>query len=492
MYGRMLIMMIANLYISRLALSYLGEDKFGLVSVISGLVVIGSFLSTVLETTAQRYISESLISKSKEDAKNMIQSVIYVYGIMIVASIVIVEVIGIPYVNLYLNQDIISSDKINLLFQLSVVTFMVTSLSSVLLAILIAFENIKYYSLITILEIVIKLILIMFPFYDGGSVVYYTSILLTSVIISRLMALLVIRNKYAYINLLPKNNFILVKKMFFFVKWNIIGGFASVLTVQGLNIVVNLFQGLSVNAARAIATQLNMSILQMVNSVQLVFNPRIVRYYVDGNYNSLNNVFLFNAKVTASFTATIIFLIGTNINGILLIWLDSYPEILNAFMVLMLVELFVASYSGPLLSIVQASEGIKKYQIIVGGTMLLNVPVCFFLLSIYDNPLIIYYVPILIGILCFILRVWYVSKMKVVNIKEYFFQVVVRVTFYFFLLLVVNHVVIGFLIVSPLIQVMLQLMMITLLYPFIVINSKERNKSIVILKKYLNKQLSRD
>jgi len=471
MYGRMLILMVINLYISRIVLNYLGPEKFGLMSVISGVVVIGTFLANVLEVTAQRYISESLSKENINDAVMTIQSLSYIYIIVVVGSIVIVELFGLYYINTFLNQDVLEVKELNLIFQMSVLIYFLSSMSSIFLSILIAFENVKYYSIVTLLEVFVKLFLVTFLNSFNSNIFYYLLILLISILVSRVYAYSYIKKTKPEISIKPLKNKLLLKKISYFVKWNLIGGFSSILTVQGLNVVVNVFQGLTVNAARAIATQLNLAILQMINSIQLAFNPKIVKLYINGDGKELNKIFLINAKLTAAFSALIIIVFNFKLNEVLVFWLGDYPDVLNSFIYCMFIEMYFASFSGPLLSIVQASEKIKLYQIVIGGTMFLNVPICYAVLTMHNDPLVIYYVPIFINLLCFFQRMYFVNKLKLVNLKQYVIDVFLKVTLFLIVALFfqkkIENVSMGY-------NILIQLLGIFPIMFFVALTSNER------------------
>ncbi|OEF75420.1 hypothetical protein OA5_05965 [Vibrio cyclitrophicus 1F111] len=439
MYGRMLILMILNLYISRIVLEYLGAEKYGLMSVVTGIVVIGAFLATVLETTAQRYISEALAKGGVDSVIKTIQSLSYIYVVVTIISVIVVEFSGLYYINFHLNQKLIGSEELNIIFQMSVLVFFLSSINSILLAILIAFENVRIYSLVTILDVLIKLVLVMWLNYLDSRIVYYLIILVISIVLSRLFAYFYIKKTIPYVKITPLKNNILLNKISHFVRWNLIGGFSSILTIQGLNIVINIYQDLTTNAARAFSTQLNMAILQMVNSIQLAFSPKIIKLYVNDDTLNLNKAFLLNAKLTALFTSLIIIVINYKLEYLLDIWLGDYPIILTSFIYFMLIEVYFSSFTGPLLTIIQASEKIKMYQLMVGGTMLINVPVSYAILNIYNDPLVVYYVPIFINIVCLIQRVFFVNKLKVVNIKIFFYDVFFRVTLFLLIMLSVQR-----------------------------------------------------
>ncbi|WP_206625523.1 hypothetical protein [Vibrio vulnificus] len=437
MYGRMLILMILNLYISRIALEYLGADKYGLMSLVTSIVVIGAFFSTVLEGTAQRYISAALAKKDKKSVIKTIQSLMYIYILALLLSVVFVEVLGALYINNYLEQELLTIEELNLIFQISILVFFLSTMGSILLSILIAFEKIAVYSIVTLLEVAIKLVLLKVVSSSESSIAKYLLVFVVAIIVSRLIAYFYVVKQNRGISFKPLKDDDLIKNIAYFVRWNLIGGGASILTIQGLNVVLNIYQNLTVNAARAFSTQLNIAITQMVNSIQLAFNPKIVKLYVQGENNILNETFRLNAKLAAYLSSLIIIVISYNSEYFLDAWLGSYPDILISFISLMLIELYFASFTGPLLSIIQASERIKSYQLVVGGTMILNVPISYLFLSKFDNPLIIYYVSISINIICLLQRITFVAKLRVVDIKSYLFDVIVRVSFFLILVLAI-------------------------------------------------------
>ena len=218
------------------------------------------------------------------------------------------------------------------------------------------------------------------------------------------------------------------------------GGTATVLNNQGINVLINIFFGVVFNTARAITAQINSAILQITNSIQLALNPQIIKSYCKRENEYLNQLTIYTSKINVYLTIYIIAIIYPNTKFLLDLWLKEYPVITIDFINLMLIDLFINSFSGALVSVIQATGRIKKYQLVVGGTMLINFPLCWSLLHVYENPLLVYYVAIFISVICMILRFYFVKIQTEIKIKEVILKVVFPGAFIIFTTLILQKI----------------------------------------------------
>lgn len=425
MYLRMILIMLLNFYISRLAINYLGSDLYGLVNIITGFVILVSFFTTVLESTAQRYISQSLVLK--ENTQATISTFLF---INIVAAVVVsffVYVLGYYYIEYKLIQTVLSTDVVHVIFIYALISFVVNLASSPLMSIFISYEKVGFYALFTFLEVLFKFIFLYYiPFDVDEKVLYYSKVLLFSIVLSRGLAYFCSLYVFKSICIVPKLDVIKAKSIFSFTSWNLVGSLAAIANNQGTNLIINMFFSLTVSASRAIALQLNSAIIQVMNSVQLAINPQIYKSYASKDYFYLNKIVILNGRVICFLASVICVVLTGNIDDLLTIWLGKYPNYLELFVTLMLVDVYIISQTSPLVILVQASGRIKTYQLLVGGTMLLNLPLAYFLVSKFSEPIIFYIVPILISCICLILRLIFVSRLKVINVADYCKRVIVK------------------------------------------------------------------
>ncbi|MFD2180175.1 oligosaccharide flippase family protein [Veronia pacifica] len=425
MFSRMAVMMLITLYTSRVAIDYLGEEVYGLFSLITGVIVLGAFLTTILESTAQRFISESIALQ--DDKQTTISTLFSVNLVMAITLSVIVYIIGQYYIEYKLVQNVVNRETIDKIFVVAIITFIVGVVSSPLLSIFVAFERMGLYAAITFCEVISKLLLLIFLMngkYD--SVLYYSLALLTSVLISRLLAIWLLRIYIKNLKIrfgFDRNK---LKRIFYYVSWNAFGSLAAIANSHGVSLIVNAFFSLNVSAYRAIALQLNSAIIQIINSVQISFNPQVVKNYTKSDYSYLSSLITVNGRVVNYLCTLIIVSLVGNVEKILELWLGDSQQYLVKFIYLMLVDIYIICQTSALVSLVQSTGKIKIYQIVVGGTMLMNIPLCYFLLGIHKSPLVVYIIPIIISLICMLERFIFVKHLNIVCLSNYIINSLLR------------------------------------------------------------------
>lgn len=427
MYSRMLIIMIITLYISRLSIDYLGIEKFGLFSVISGIVVFGTLITSVLENTAQRYYSEELAKGEDSNILSVIRNFLSINVIVGLFSILVVEVVGLWFIKYKLDLSSINVNDVYIIFNISLLGYFINVITSPILSIFISHEKVKYYAYVSTFEIFLKLfLLINIDFFNGNKIIIYAIILCSCVFISRLLAYFLAKYKFKRYIFIPSLKIDFLKSVVSYIFWNLFGSLAAIVNNQGINILLNVFFGLTVNTARTISTQISSAINQIINSVQVALNPQIVKSYINKEYKFLSTLLLFNSKIASYLAMLIIVLIYNNINFLLDIWLNDYPKNTILFINLILIDIFIVSFSSALVSLVQATGNIKKYQIVVGCTMMINLPLSYYLLLKYNEPSYVYISSIIISIVSLVLRLWFVKKLNVIKILTFIYEVILK------------------------------------------------------------------
>lgn len=440
MYVRMILLMCLTLYISRVAIDVLGVARFGLYSVISGFVLLAGILTNILESTTQRFLSTH-IDDDETLLSDTFRTCFSTHILLSLVAVLLIEVAGWYFINFKLKQNVILLEDIYIVFNLSVLAFFISIIFSPFYAALISFEKTNVYSLFTISEVVIRLVFILIaPLFPGEIIVNYALAIVLSVIINRGMLFIYFINAFSYIKWMPCFNIREVKIILNFAMWNMWGGTATVLNNQGINVLINIFFGVVFNTARAITAQINSAILQITNSIQLALNPQIIKSYCKRENEYLNQLTIYTSKINVYLTIYIIAIIYPNTKFLLDLWLKEYPVITIDFINLMLIDLFINSFSGALVSVIQATGRIKKYQLVVGGTMLINFPLCWSLLHVYENPLLVYYVAIFISVICMILRFYFVKIQTEIKIKEVILKVVFPGAFIIFTTLILQKI----------------------------------------------------
>ncbi|EPJ3899493.1 hypothetical protein [Proteus mirabilis] len=486
LYFRMVIGLLVSLYISRISLDILGVDTFGLYTIIASFVIVGGVLVNVATVSMQRHLSESIgetLSRTlSTESKNVLNACIIVNTMLGVLSILLIIFFGTIYINLYLNQDIININIIWYVFYVSIATFLVSFITSPYLTLLISFEDAKYYALIMILEIISKLIFILSLYLTGSkSILDYTIAIFISILITRLILFLIIKNRYKNIQLTLTYDWSIIKPILSFTGWNLWGGVASVMSLQGVTFLINIFFGLSINAARAISLQIYSAVTQLVNSVQIAIAPQLVKSN-NKEESYFSQLFILSGKITIYLAFLISLILYENTENLLDLWLDSYPPITIIFLKFTYIEIILTSLGYPILSVVQANGNIKKYQLVIGSLMILNIPLIYITVSLYETYIYIYIVSIIISSISLLYRLVYAKKIIGSIVNEYLFSVVIKGLFVLFLSLILTNLIYCNTII---LNILINGIIFSILFFFIILSNEEKKSILSQINKLL-------
>lgn len=411
LYFRMLFMMIINLYTSRIVLNALGVEDFGIYNVVGGVVAMFSLLSGSLSTAISRFITYELGTGQQENLNKIFSTAVTIQLILAGIIILFAELFGVWFLN---NQMTIPSSRLiasNWVFQISLLTFVINLISIPYNASIIAHEKMSAFAYISILEAIGKLITAYLITISPIDKLIFHSFLMCA------MALLV-RFTYGYY---CKKHFHectyyfwgdkkLLKQMFNFAGWNFIGTASAVLRDQGGNILINIFCGPIVNAARGIAFQVNNAIQGFVNNFMTALNPQITKAYASNNHEYMMTLIFQGARLSFYMLLVLSLPILLNTQYILELWLKTVPDHSVLFVQLVLVLAMSESISFPLITAIQATGRIKNYQLLVGGLQLLNFPISYIFLHIGLFPEIIMVVAIILTQVCLGARLYMLKK----------------------------------------------------------------------------------
>ena len=192
----------------------------------------------------------------------------------------------------------------------------------------------------------------------------------------------------------------LLKEMTGFAGWNFIGASSSILKEQGVNIVLNIFGGPSLNAAKGIASQVNSAVSGFVSNFMTALNPQITKLYAVGEYGNMASLIYRGARFSFYVLLFLSLPIILNTNYVLMLWLNIVPEHVVSFVRLVLISAMCESISNPLITAMLATGNIRNYQIIVGGLQMMNLPISYVLLRMGLFPEVVLIVAIVISLCC--------------------------------------------------------------------------------------------
>ncbi len=423
LYFRMLVLMLVGLYTSRVVLEVLGENDFGIYNVVGGVVAMFTIISGALNSAVQRFITFEM-GKGPDAQLNRVYSTAVTIQLLLALIVVLVsEPVGLWFIE---NEMTIDSSRIpaaRWVLHFSLLAFVLNLMSVPQMASITAHERMSAYAWIGILDGLLRLgvaFLIMRSPVDR--LVYYSALMAVAVFVVRAVYGIYCRASFTECRYRPVFDRPLIREMFAFAGWNFIGVTSGVLRDHGGNILVNLFSGPAVNAARGVALQLNGAVQSFVTYFMTAVNPQITKSYAAGEYEYLLMLLRKSSKMSFYLLLVIALPILFNTEYILAIWLKDVPEHTVLFVRLFLIFALSESISNPLITAMLATGKIRNYQISVGGLQLLNVPVSYLFLKFGARPEITVVVAIVISQICFFVRLLMLSGVIRVNVKQYIYD----------------------------------------------------------------------
>ena len=411
LYFRQALIMLVSLYSVRVVLNVLGAEDYGVYNVTVGVISAFGFLSAAMATASQRYFSFELGQNNFEKIEKTFCITFEIYIFLIFAIVLIAETIGIWFV---WNKLVIPANRkiaAFWLYQTVVFSFVFTLITTPYMALIIAHEKMDVYAWVSIAEAILKLaivFLLRIIFFDK-LILYGILLCAVSFIITALYRIYCRKHfSESHFKFLWENS--MFKEILSYSGWNLFGSASDVVKNQGLNILLNLFFGPVVNAARGIAMQVSISTNSFAQNFSLSVKPQIIKKYANNENESLLSLIYISSKSTFLLLYIFALPLMLEMHTVLALWLKNVPESAEIFTILSFVEAIVTSISLPMMSLIQATGKIKWYQIIVGGIIICNLPISYCLLLFIKNPIVVFLVNIGISIIALSLRLIIIKK----------------------------------------------------------------------------------
>ncbi len=377
LYFRQILIMIVSLYTVRIVLAVLGAEDYGIYNVVAGVVTMFSFLSTAMATASQRYFSFDLGKNDLEHLKITFSVTMQIYILLAVVIVLIAESLGLWFVN---NKLVIPNERMvaaNWIYQAAIINFILTIITTPYMACIIAHENMNVYAYVSIIEAGLKLgIVFLLKVLLLDKLIVYGILLAIVAFINTTIYRLYCKKKYEECKFQLLFNKSLFTEIISYSGWNLFGGISSVAKIQLINILLNMFFGPLVNAARGIATQISNAVSSFSQNFSMAIRPQIIKTYASKEFDACNNLIYKGSR----FTFYLMFIFSCpliiELPFVLNIWLaENIPVYTVLFTRLLLIEVLIDSVSYPIMSLSQATGKIKLYQSVVGGIQIMNFPI---------------------------------------------------------------------------------------------------------------------
>jgi O-antigen/teichoic acid export membrane protein len=428
LYIRMLVLMIVGLYTSRVNLQALGVDDYGISSVVGGLVSMFYIVSSTFTGSISRFITIGLGKGDKNQLQRVFSTSKVIQYLLVVIVVILAETVGLWFLN---NKMVIPSERIvaaNWVFQFSLLSFCLDLLIVPYMAAIVAHEKMSAFAYISILQAAGKLVVawttLIAPI---DRLIWFSGMIVTISIFIRIVYLVYCKSHFEECS----GDFIYDKKLFKqmtgFAGWNFIGTTAAILRDYGGNIVINIFSGPAVNAARGIANQVNNAVFSFADNFQTALKPQITKNYASGDHDYMFKLVFQGARLSYYILLLLAVPIICNIHYLVQLWLGKVPDHTELFIQLVLIFTLSESLASTLITLMLATGKIRDFQIIVGGLNLLNVPISYLVLRLGAMPEAVMMVAIFISVCCEMARLLLLRKMVHLSVRAFLKNVYLNV-----------------------------------------------------------------
>lgn len=428
LYVRMLLTMLVSLYTSRVVLNVLGVEDFGIYNVVGGIVTMFTFMNGAMASATQRYLTFELGRGDFERLHKVFCTSMHIHALISFAIFILAETVGLWFLYTHMIIPVDRMDTAFWVYQFAVVSCMVVLMSVPYNASIIAHEKMSAFAYISILEVVLKLLIVyMLVWFDFDKLKLYAVLMFCVQMISRIAYGRYCGKHFEETRYQRVWDRKLFREMTGFAGWSLFGNLAAVAFTQGLNILLNMFFGPAVNAARGIAVQVQNAIQGFCANFQMALNPQITKNYASGDLKQMHSLVFASSKYSFFLLFFLSLPVIIEAEQILTVWLKVVPAHTVNFVRLILCIIMVDAVANPLIVSAQATGKIKVYQAVVGGILLLIVPVAYLVLKLGGTPESAFVVHFAIVILAQIARVWMIRPMIRLSVREYVKKVVCRI-----------------------------------------------------------------
>lgn len=420
--------MAVSLYTSRVVLNILGVEDFGIYNVVGGFVTMLGFLNSSMASATQRFLAFEIGRNDKTKLRNVFVMSINVHFLIAFITFLLAETVGLWFVNTQLTIPVERMTAARWVYQFSIYTFLVSIISVPYNAIIIAHERMNIFAWVSIIEVSVKLFIVfMLQWFGYDKLIFYSVLMFAVSLLTRSIYGIYCSINFRYNKFLIYWDNKLFNKMLTFSGWNLLVDLGYTLNGQGVNILLNIFFGPVVNAARGIAYQLIGLLNGFVRNFQMAINPQIIKLYASNKNKKFENLVYQGTKYSFFLLFIISFPVLLETESILGLWLKKVPEYSVIFTQLIIINILIESLSGLLTTAVQATGKIKNYQGITGAIMVLIIPTSYILFKLKFTPEAAFWVGIFFSCIIFILRMIIFMKLLNANLSNFFSQVIYKI-----------------------------------------------------------------
>ena len=427
LYARMLIMMGISFFTTRIVLEKLGASDYGINNLVAGFVSSFKVLNNILESGTRRFLAYNLGKNDESLIEKTFSTSLTIHIGIGVIIVVILETVGIWFLNHRLN---IETDRIwaaNIIFQLSVITTLLSIIQTPYVAAVTAHEKFNIYAYMSIYDAIAKLtILFLLVYIPGDKLIIYGTLLaiisITSIIIYCCYCL------YQFVECrfsltIDKNIF---NEMMQFSGWSALGNFVVVFNGQGISILLNLFFNTVMNASRGLADTVSFTINQFISGFLVAANPQLIKYYGAGDIKGFTKLIFNVSQYTIFLMAIFCVPVLLEIDYVLKLWLIDVPQYTSAFIKIGAI-CSIVTYSNSMVDAgIVATGRVKEMNLYAIPIYFINLPLVYIVLKLEWYPPLVYFVGSIPAFIHFVINLKILSNIVKFPAYRYFIQIFLK------------------------------------------------------------------
>jgi O-antigen/teichoic acid export membrane protein len=406
-------------------LNTLGIEDFGIYNIVGSVVIFLSFFKNALTNATSRFLTYELGTGDLPSMKRMFAMSVNIHVILAILMWLIMELVGVWFLNYKLNIAPERMYAANWTFQFSLLAFCADIIKTPYNSTIIAHERMNFYAYISIAEVTLKLLVVyLLMIGDVDKLILYSFLIMCVIIIVAVIyAIYCLRyfqeTKYKFCW-----DSSLFKRLTAFSGWSLVVNAADVIVLQSQSILFNLFGGVTVNAAMGVANQVNTQLNNFLSTFASSFNPQIIKSYAAKEYEYFMKLIFSTSKLSYYLLFSAAFPLAINIDYILKLWLGNPPDLAPVFLKLVMIYSLIDAFSAPLWNAVYATGKLKTHQILMSIIKFLNLPISYIALK-SGLPI---YIPLLVwgglNMICSVVRALYMKKLINLPLRRYFINVI--------------------------------------------------------------------
>jgi O-antigen/teichoic acid export membrane protein len=422
----MLLMMGVSLYASRLVLEALGIDDFGLYNVVGGIVALFSIINGALSAGSSRFLTFELGRRDFSALKKTFSASFTIHSFIALIVFIFAETAGLWYINNYLVIPDGRLGAANWIYQFSIVSCMLSLTQVPYSALIIAHEKMKIYAWTGVAEALYQLLLVYLLLYVNFTdklIFYGLLICLWSIALQLYYRFYCTRN-FAESKLTIVKDRHIYKNMLSFSLWDVMGNFCVTGNSQGINVLMNYFFGIAVNAAHGVTFQVEKGLTVFSNNFMTAVKPQIVKLYAEGSIGKMMSLVFESSKYSYFLLYVVALPVFLEVDYILKIWLKEVPEYTALFIRCIIVIRLIRAFATPVVQAVHATGNIKWLNLYSGGASIaLTLPLTYFFYKSGYPAETSFYVSGVVSILCNYLELFIMKKEISFSILSYSLRV---------------------------------------------------------------------